>query len=64
MRIYVVICVFMMLIFESGSFDSTLIKIQFDTREVFQLFGHHFLGCGSYDLEIWQDVSPLPSYTY
>ena len=37
------------------------------TREVVQLFGHSFLGCGSYDLKCWQDcspMSPLPSYTY
>ena len=40
---------------------------EFDTREVFLIFGHNFLGCGSYDLGIWQDfspMSPLPSYTY
>ena len=38
-----------------------------NTRKVVQLFGHNFLGCGSYDLGISPDFSPmppLPSYTY
>ena len=37
------------------------------TRESVSLFGHAFLGRGSYDLNMWQDLSPmspLPSYTY
>ena len=40
---------------------------EFTIREVFLVFDHNFLGCGSYDLGIWQDfspMSPLPSYTY
>jgi len=34
------------------------------TRVALYFFGHSFLGCGSYDLGIWQDfspMSPLPS---
>ena len=46
-----------------SNFDS----LGVNTREVFLLFSHNFLGCGSYDLGIWQKLSPmspLPSYTY
>ena len=38
-----------------------------NTREGFLSCGHNFVGCGSYDLGIWQDVStmsPLSSYVY
>ena len=38
-----------------------------NTREAFQRFGHNFFGCGSYDLGIRLDcspMSPLRSYTY
>ena len=37
-----------------------------NTREVVQIFGHNFLGLGSYDPNTWQDdspISPLPSYS-
>ena len=50
-----------------GQNISNLNTREFNTREVVWFVGHNFLGCGSYDLGIWQDfspMSPLPSYTY
>ena len=37
---------------------------EFYTREVCLDFGHSFLGCGSYNLKLWQDLSPMSPLTY
>ena len=49
-----------------GSYAQTLIVVVLILVKFF-VFDHNFLGCGSYDLGIWQEfspMSPVPSYTY
>ena len=49
------------------TYAQSLIVVVFNTREAVLSFGHNFLRRGSYDLNIWQDLSamnPLPSYAY
>ena len=41
-----------------SNFDSCGVN----TPEVFLFFGHGFLGCASYNLKIWQDLSPMFFY--